>query len=304
MNSTYLIPIPFFPPYFQRVNTTIVICSKDRKTELRRCLQNCLLQSNSPQILVVDDGSTDGTALMVRDEFPMVQIHQLTENVGLINARNFAANLVQTKFICSIDDDAFFSHPDIVFETEKRFDHSEIAAVAIPVIQVHEGHRLHQSCAPGTMNFTRQFIGTAHMVDVSVFRAVGGYASYLYRQEEELDFAIRLFRSGYKIRTGWGAPIIHEESTLRNESLIRFYEARNHLIIILRYTPFFWIPVHAGGNAVNLFRNNPKEYVAIFKGYVNGVRSFWQLSIPREPLSWNEFLSFRALGRSLLSRKA
>lgn len=286
------------------MNTTIVICSKDRKEELRRCLQNCLLQTNSPQILVVDDGSSDGTAEMVRDEFPMVQIHQMAENVGLINARNFAANLVKTKFICSIDDDAFFSHPDIVFETEKRFDQADIAAIAIPVVQVHEGQRLHQSATPNSRSFTRQFIGTAHMLDVAIFKEMGGYAPYLFRQEEELDFAIRLFRSGYKIRMSWGAPIIHEESRHRNESLIRYYEARNHMLIILRYTPLLWIPLHAIGNAVNLFRNSPLEFVAIVKGYLNGIWSFWQKSIPREPLSWKEFWAFRALGKNLLSRKA
>ena len=286
------------------MNTTIVICSKDRKEELRHCLQNCLLQAYSPQILVVDDGSSDGTTEMVRDEFPMVQVHRMAENVGLINARNFAANLVKTKFICSIDDDAFFSHPDIVFETEKRFDQADIGAIAIPVVQVHEGQRLHQSATPNSRSFTRQFIGTAHMVDVSTFREVGGYASYLFRQEEELDFAIRLFRSGYKIRMSWGAPIIHEESRHRNVSLIRYYEARNHMLIILRYTPFLWIPLHVVGNAMNLFRNSPLEIVAILKGYMNGIWSYWGHSIPREPLSWKEYWSFRRLGKNLLARKA
>lgn len=293
---------PIFPNYFHDVNTTIVICSKDRKEELRRCLQNCLLQSYSPKILVVDDGSSDGTAAMVRHEFPMVQIHRMNENVGLINARNFAANLVKTKFICSIDDDAFFSHPDIVFETEKRFDQADIAAIAIPVVQVHEGQRLHQSATPNSRSFTKQFIGTAHMVNVAIFKKVGGYAPYLFRQEEELDFAIRLFRGGYRIRMSWGAPIIHEESTHRNESLIRYYEARNHVLIILRYTPFILIPLHAVGNAVNLIRNSPMEFASILKGYLNGIWSYWQKSIPREPLGWKEFWAFRALGKNLRAR--
>ena len=51
------------------LTVSVVIATRDRKSDLRRAIASCLRQTAAPEILVLDDGSTDGTADMVRQEF-------------------------------------------------------------------------------------------------------------------------------------------------------------------------------------------------------------------------------------------
>src|SRR5215207_4158857 len=60
-----------------------VVVAYDRRTLLRECLQALRRQSTSPTaVLVVDNASSDGTAEMLRTEFPEVVLLQLQRNTG------------------------------------------------------------------------------------------------------------------------------------------------------------------------------------------------------------------------------
>lgn len=71
-------------------SVSAVIATFNRAPELRTALSRLLAQTHPvAEILVVDDGSTDGTDAMVRAEFPTVRYVRLPHNAGLIYARNF-----------------------------------------------------------------------------------------------------------------------------------------------------------------------------------------------------------------------
>lgn len=60
-----------------------VIVTHNRKELLRECLQAVLSQTRPPDhVLVVDNASTDGTAEMLKETFPQVEILSLHENSG------------------------------------------------------------------------------------------------------------------------------------------------------------------------------------------------------------------------------
>src|SRR5215204_4542729 len=117
---------------------TVLITSKNRKEELRVAIASALEQTAKPEVLVIDDGSTDGTSDLVRTEFAQVNLHRFEQSEGLIVQRNRGAELAAGEFVLSMDDDAIFSSPHVVEQTLADFDHPGIGAVAIPFINVRQ----------------------------------------------------------------------------------------------------------------------------------------------------------------------
>src|SRR5579859_1637302 len=95
-------------------SATVVITTKNRKLELRNAVGSALSQSARPQVIVMDDGSTDGTRQMVEREFPKARLEYSESSLGYIHQRNRAAKLATTEFLFSLDDDAVFSSPRVV----------------------------------------------------------------------------------------------------------------------------------------------------------------------------------------------
>src|SRR5262245_32778114 len=91
------------------MRASIVIATKDRKDELRRAITSAIRQTEPVEILVLDDGSTDGTSEMVKSEFPQVRLERTPVPLGYVAQRNRAALFCSGEIIFSIDDDAEFS---------------------------------------------------------------------------------------------------------------------------------------------------------------------------------------------------
>ena len=82
---------------------TVIIVSWNVRELLRGCLRSLLddlpsppaplpLGEGSTHIIVVDSASTDGSADMVRAEFPQVELIACDENIGYVRANNLALN--------------------------------------------------------------------------------------------------------------------------------------------------------------------------------------------------------------------
>ncbi len=83
---------------------SVVICSYNGSRTIRFCLEGvCAMQYSDYEVIVVDDGSTDALAEIVR-EFPVKLIQ--SENKGLSNARNLGLDAATGEIVAYIDDDA------------------------------------------------------------------------------------------------------------------------------------------------------------------------------------------------------
>ncbi len=223
---------------------TIVITTRNRRDDLRVSLTSALKQDLPLEILVIDDGSTDGTADMVRAEFPSVRVERSDKPLGLIVQRNRAAEMASTNFIVSIDDDAEFTSPSIVSTALKAFSDPRIAAVGIPFIDVKLNSNLQQhSPEPNGVYISHWYIGTAHVLRRDVFRKLGGYRGFFFVQQEEREYSMRMFREGYFVRVITCDPIHHYLSPKRPRGLNMMYSARNQCLICWLLIPATRLPV-------------------------------------------------------------
>jgi GT2 family glycosyltransferase len=87
-------------------SVSIVIVNYRTRELLRDCLQSVHRHgSTGLEMIVVDNDSRDGSAEMVRDEFPEVRLIQNSENVGFAAANNQGMKEAHGKYILLLNSD-------------------------------------------------------------------------------------------------------------------------------------------------------------------------------------------------------
>ena len=230
------------------MRATVVITTKNRLEELRKAVASALAQTAGPEILVIDDGSGDGTAAAMSREFPSVRLHRSEQSLGLIVQRNRAARLAGNPILFSLDDDAAFSTHTVVEDTLREFDHPRVGAVAIPFVDVNRGPKVRQRAPrPDEVYATYDFIGTAHALRRDVFLSLNGYREVLFHQGEEEDYCLRMLNAGWITRSGNADPVHHFESARRSWARMDFYGARNKVLYAWHNVPFPGMAAHLAG---------------------------------------------------------
>lgn len=280
---------------------TVVITTRNRKEELSQALASVMSQDVPLDVLVIDDGSTDGTSDMIAAQFPAVVVHRDETSQGYIVQRNRAAAIVTTPYIVSIDDDAVFTDPGTVRQALAEIEHPKAGALAMPFIDVKFSDDVRQ-CAPDADHvYVRQwFIGTAHVLKTELFRRLGGYREVLYSQFEEVDFCLRMLEAGYVVRVGRTPPIHHMASPKRLHREIVHYGERNQLLLTSFNVPAGYVPL----NGVRLIKQGLQRglrnrtlwptITGLAHGCVDSIRHLKH----RHPVSDRTYRRWAALGKS------
>lgn len=82
---------------------TVVVVSYNTRDALRRCLAAL----DDVRVIVVDNGSEDGSGAMVRTEFPTVDLVETGENLGFARANNVGAARATTSLVIFLNSDAY-----------------------------------------------------------------------------------------------------------------------------------------------------------------------------------------------------
>jgi glycosyltransferase involved in cell wall biosynthesis len=252
---------------------TVVITTRNRRDDLLQAIASALAQTAKPEVLVIDDGSTDGTAVAVSREFPSVRLHRSEKSFGLVVQRNRAAKLTANPIIFSLDDDAIFSTSRIVEDTLREFEHPRVGAVAIPYADVNQSPDIHQRAPePQGVYAAYDFKGTAHALRRDVFLALGGYREILVHQGEEEDYCVRMLNAGWITRLGNAGPIHHFESPRRSWSRMDFYGARNKILYAWHNIPFPAVALQLAGRTAKaiVFSLQPGRMLTRCRGLLNG----------------------------------
>ena len=269
---------------------TVAIVTRDRKDELRNALSSALAQEGSIEVVVIDDGSRDGTAAMVQTEFPEVRLVRFEEPAGIAARRNDATEAARANVIVEIDDDAVFTSNGIVRDTLSELDHPRVAVVAIPYIDVGTSLGEHQRAPDDEDRWvTSAFRSTACALRRDALIQVGGWSSPIFHQGEEWDLSLRLLDAGYVIRLGTASPIHHRASPHRDLHKMDVYGRRNELLISWIYFPAPWNVLFMLGYVVmgTLFGIRVRRARAMTQGILAGVRDTF--GTPRRPIRRDAF---------------
>jgi GT2 family glycosyltransferase len=217
----------------------VVIATRNRGPELLGTLTRLRALHEQPRIVVVDNGSTDGTAELVRTHHPDVQLVGLRRNRGAA-ARTVGARLVDSPYVAFSDDDSWWAPGALSRAVELLERHPRLAVLAARVL-VGPEERLDPVCAemahsplpaaddlPGPS--VLGFIACGAVVRRAAFLEAGGFDVRLGVGGEEELLAVDL------AARGWGLAYVdevvgphHHPSPSRDPSGRRRVQVRNAL---------------------------------------------------------------------------
>jgi len=193
--------------YFER--GTVVVLTHNRRARLLQTLRALSRLPDGWPIIVVDNGSSDGTARAVSQEFPSVLLIRSRRNIGAA-ARNIAVAYVHTPYVAFCDDDTQWQPGSLQHAACVLDAHPRIAVVNGCVL-VGEEDRIDPACIRmATSPLDREnlpgpqlldFMAAACVVRTRAFYEAGGYWPPFFIGGEEsllaLDFAQRGWRMVY-----------------------------------------------------------------------------------------------------------
>ena len=284
---------------------TVVITTRNRKEFLRKAIESARSQDQAVEIIAMDDASCDGTADMVRREFPLVRVCRSDQRFGLIVQRNRAANLASTPIIFSLDDDAIFTTPNIVSQTLPYFKDERVGAIALPLINIINGAKQEFFAGRPTRQdiswVTHAFPGGASAIRRDLFLALGGFQGHLFQWGEEAEFSQRMLNSGRVVQMAMTDPVHHFPAIegrhkrgknvwlYRNMILASWYTAPRSLLV----------PLLLVQTARCLARgaSNIRQFPIAIEGIIRGYASCLARVGKRTPVSSQTFKLFVELNR-------
>ena len=290
------------PAQHDSVQVTVALVTRNRKAELRRALESVMAQDAVAEIVIVDDGSTDGTAEMIREEFPAVRFHRFEQPAGPAVSRNRATALSTGDIVVYLDDDAYFPSAATVAQTLADFDHPRVAVVAIPFADMLNTTWIQRHHPPSDDEIwvLPTFIGAAYAARREALTLVGGYRSQFEFSGEEADLSLRLLADGYVTRQGRADAAVHEPSSVRSKDRMAVLGRRNEIVWVWSSFPAPWHLVYVAGYALKAiwwgFRL--RQLRQMVRGALVGLRAI--PSLDRKPVPKAAF----ALDRRLRKHKA
>ena len=278
---------------------SIVITTRNRRDELASAVASALAQKvdGGIEVIVIDDGSMDGTSPMIEAKFPEVKLHRFENSAGLIVRRNYGARVATAPIIFSIDDDACFSTETIVADIVAQFDLSAVGAVAIPFIDVCQDSGVVRQKPPEVSGdyVGPSFIGTAHALRRDLFLRLGGYREALFHQGEEGDYCLRMLAAGHVVRLGRSDPIHHFESPRRDFRRVDLYGRRNNVLFGWHYAPWKVLPGYLAATTWNGLAHGfrVRRPWTMAQGLAKGYAALWLQRKDRAPVSTAVYQLYR-----------
>jgi GT2 family glycosyltransferase len=214
---------------------SVSIVSYNTRDLLRACIASLLARSAEGeatlQIIVADNGSTDGSVGMVRSDFPMVDIVETGGNIGYGRANNAALARAVGRYYFVINSDtemepgalramvAFMdAHPKVgmlgaqlilpdgstqascaldpslgaIFWEQTYLDH------VFPTHRIFGGYSMTNWSYDETRE-VQQVCGACFFARAEAFRSIDGFDPAYFMYFEDTDFCVRLRRAGWPI---------------------------------------------------------------------------------------------------------
>lgn len=226
---------------------SILTLNWNRKADVLRTLAGLRAQTYEPkEIIVVDNGSTDGSAEEIALRFPEARIVALSRNEG-VAGYNRGMQEARGEYLLLIDNDMDLLQTDTIQHIVQCF--SDNPKLGCAALQVRD--QTQKNLSPNNPKYWEErgndeggypcsaFDGGGAAFRKDILKEIGHYLPEFFVYHSEVDLSTRIWNAGYEIRYFPTIAVSHRESPVsRNVGLQTFYSTRNYLWYVWIYYPF------------------------------------------------------------------
>ena len=230
---------------------SIIILSYNTQELLKNCLNSLFLHTQDVEVIVVDNDSKDGSAVMVKKEFPKVVLVENKENVGFSKGCNIGAAQAKGEHLLFLNSDTEFVDRSTV-DTMLAVLREKVGIVG-GLMENPDGSLQRSFGAFYTLPHVAKMIflgergelsgqnlkqkqatdwvsGGFMLVKRSVFEEVGGFDEQIFMYVEDVDFCFRVKKAGYQVLVAPLAKIKHigHGSSNRTFAIVQIYKGLSY----------------------------------------------------------------------------
>jgi glycosyltransferase involved in cell wall biosynthesis len=179
---------------------SILITTKDRIEDLKFTLLKIghLLERDDVELIVIDDGSNDGTFEYLKIHYPACQVLRNESPKGLIHNRNVLNQRAKGEFLISLDDDLHFLTHNPLDIIEQYFnENQQCAVISFRIFWSKQETVNHFTAERATI--VNSFAGGAHSFRKSIWEKIPNYPEWYEFYGEETFASLQLFKKQFEI---------------------------------------------------------------------------------------------------------
>ena len=244
---------------------SIVIPNWNGAHHLTTCMDSLRCQTfRALEVIVADNGSTDGSLELLARDFPEIRTLALGENRGFAGACNAGMRAARGTFVALLNNDTE-ADPRWVEEVVAAFKrHPEAGLVASKMLMFDQRDTFHTAGdfyrvdgIPGNRGVWQKDSGQ-YEVEEHVFSACGGSAAYrrmmldqvglldeaFFFSCEDVDLAWRAQLTGWRCVYAPKAIVYHKLKATGGGATASFYDGRNFIYLLVKDYPSDLWQVH------------------------------------------------------------
>lgn len=260
--------------------SVVIICWNDLK-DILVCLQSVISETTAweYEVIVTDNGSTDGSVEEIKKRFPTVHVLENRANLGFAGANNRAFDLARGDYVLILNPDTIIRDRAIEKMVAFADAHKEVGAIGARMLNSDGSYQRSAYPVPTIRaalmsavflrhlaSFARFFEGEVYarwegnnnrdvgyqagcciLIRTAILRRLKGFDERLFFQTEDADLCLRVWKLGFPVRYFTGAEVTHIGGANRGR-----YPARVILETQRNFYRFYY--KHYGEAAIRRYR--------------------------------------------------
>ncbi|MCI0418485.1 MAG: glycosyltransferase, partial [Acidobacteria bacterium] len=243
------------------LKASIIILSWNKKELLGECLDAVIkaveVEGGEHEIILVDNGSTDGTQDHVRTNYPQIRLIELDRNYRFCRGNNIGVKCARNEVVVLLNNDVIVE-PGFLAPLLRGFSQPDIFAVTSQIFNYDQSKTREETGKTfGTLVFGCVHVGHTQPSErderrgyVPVFYAGGGSSAY-HREKflelggfneiyypgyvEDADLSYRAWKAGYRVLFCAASKVVHKHRSTNAAKLgnrkINYLISRNLFVL-------------------------------------------------------------------------